>query len=170
MSYTDVLALSEAKTYLRIDDTQNETDAEIKSIINAAFRYIEKHTNYIVSNQPLKEYIVKNGCVRVYDYPINSVVKGIDDDGADVDLTYKTNYHKQDKTLYTLYTGIDTSVVKLVLDVGYTNVADVPDDLIQLASIMVKVMYHEQETNQSFKEMLPAWANSILETNRRYTI
>lgn len=170
MAYTDVLTLTEAKTYLRIDDTQNETDAEITSIINASFRYIERHTNIIVSQQPLKEYIVKDGCVRVYDYPINSVVKGIDDDGADVTLTYKTNYYKEDKSLYTLYTGIDSDAVKLVLDVGYTNVADVPDDLIQLALIMVKVMYYEQESNQSFKEMLPAWANSILETNRRYTI
>lgn len=170
MAYTDVLTLTEAKIYLRIDDTQNETDAEIRSLINAAFRYIEKHTNSIVSNQTEKEYVVKNGCVRVYDHPINSVVKGLDDEGSDVTLTYKTNYYKQDKTLYTLFTGIDSSVEKLVLNVGYVNVANVPDDLIQLASIMVKVMYYEQESNLSFKEMLPAWANSILESNRRFTI
>lgn len=170
MAYIDVLPLSTVKTYLRIDDTQNETNAEITSILNAAFRYIEKHTNIIVDRQAEKEYIIKNGCVRVYDFPINSVVKGIDDDDADVALTYKTNYNKQDKNLYTLYTGIDSSAVKLVLNVGYATPSDVPDDLINLALIMIKVMYYEQETNQSFREMLPAWANSILESNMRYIV
>ena len=170
MAYIDVLPLETVKTYLRIDDTQNETDAEIASMITSALLYIEKHTNVIVSRQATKEYIVKGGCVKVYDTPINSVVKGIDEDGADVTLTFKTNYNKEEKSLYTNYYGIETSAVKLVLDVGHTAASDVPEDLINLALVIIKVMYYEQESDLSFKEMLPSWANSILQTNRRFLV
>ena len=170
MAYIDILPLATMKTYLRIDDTQNETDAEITSMINSAFRHIEKSTNIIVSRQATKEYIITNNYVRVYDFPINDVVKGIDDDGDDVALTYKTNYYKSEKHLYTLYHGIDSDAVKLVLDVGYVDEGDVPDDLVTLAKEIVKAMYYEEETDKSFHEMLSPLANWILEQNRRHLI
>jgi len=170
MAYIDVLPLATMKVYLRIDDTQNETDSEITSMINAAFRYIERITNVMVVQQATKEYIITNNCVKVYDHPVNSVVKGIDDDGADVTLTYKTNYDYENKHLYVNYYSIDSEAVTLVLDVGYATASDVPDDLIQLAKEMVKLMYYEQETNQSFKDMLSPLSKEIIESNRRFII
>ena len=167
MSYLTVLPLADVKTYLRIDDTQNETDAEITSMINSAFRYIERVTNILVYDRS-KEYIVNNRCVYVYDYPVNSVTKGIDEDGADVALVFKTDYDLDEKHGYKVYYNIDGDAVKLVLNVGYTVASDVPEDLIEVAKIMVKVMYYEQETNQSFKELLPHWAKEYLDTNRRF--
>ena len=170
MAYIDVLPLATMKTYLRIDDTQSETDAEITSMINAAFRYIERITNVMVVQQTAKEYIITNRCVKVYDHPINSVVKGIDEDGADVTLTFQTNYDKELKHLYVNYYSIDSEAVKLVLNVGYETASDVPDDLVQLAKEMVKLMYYEQETNQSFKDMLSPLSKDIIESNRRFII
>ena len=170
MAYIDVLPLSTMKTYLRIDDTQNETDAEITSMINAAFREIERNTNTLVAQQALKEYIITNRCVRVYDHPINSVVKGIDEDGVDVTLTFQTNYDIDERHLYTVYYGIDSEAVKLVLDVGYTTASDVPDDLVMVAKEMVKLMYYEQETDKSFKEMLSLLSKNIMETYRRFIV
>lgn len=170
MAYIDVLPLATMKTYLRIDDDQTETDAEITSMINAAFRYIERTTNHLVVNQATKEYIIRNGCVRVYDSPINSVVKGLDKDGDDVTLTLWTNYDQEDKALYRYFTGIDTSAVKLVVNVGYTEPTDVPDDIIQLAKEMVKAMYFEQETSKTFREMLSPTSIATLESLRRYII
>ena len=169
MSYLSVLPLATTKTYLRIDDTQNDTDAEITSMIKSAMRYIEKHTNHIFYAQS-KNYIVKDKDVRVYDYPINSVTKGLDDDGDDVTLTYKTNYTYCDKSNYRYYNQIDSTAVTLVLNVGYSDPADVPDDLIDLAKVIVKIMYYEQESDQSFTEMMPQWAKEILESNRRHII
>jgi hypothetical protein len=169
MAYIDVLPLDDVKLYLRIDDTLNDTDAEITSMINSAFRYIEKTTNILVYARS-KEYDIVDGEVKVYDHPINSVTKGLDDEGTDVTLTYKTNYYKTDKSLYTNYYDIDGDAVKLVLNVGYTDVADVEDDIIELAKVMVKVMYYEQESNQTFKEMLPSWAVDTLNANRRYLL
>ena len=155
MSYLNVLPLATVKDYLRIDDTQNETDAEITSMIRSSLSYIEKHTNIILYARD-KEYDVEDYCVKVYDYPINSLIVPLEA------TTVK-------KSLYTNYT-INTSDETIKLNVGYTDVSDVPTELLDLAKVMVKVMFYEQETNQSFKEMLPQWANDILCTNKRFLV
>ena len=169
MSYIDVLPLATMKTYLRIDDTQNETDAEIVSMINSAFRYIEKTTNLMIYDRN-KEYVITDRCVKVYDHPINSVVKGIDEDDVDVTLTFKTNYNKELKHLYINYYSIDGDAIKFVLNVGYATPSDVPDDVIGLAKEIVKAMYFEQETDKTFYEMLSPTSMAILNTNRRFII
>ena len=170
MAYIDVLPLATMKTYLRIDDTQNETDAEITSMINSAFRYIERMTNILVVQQSEKSYPITENCIRIYDHPINDVVKGIDEDGADVTLTFKTNYNKYEKSLYTEYFYIDASVVTLVLDVGYSDPDDVPDDVVQVAKEMVKAMFYEQETEKTFREMLSPMSWHTLESLKRFII
>lgn len=155
MAYIDVLPLATVKTYLRIDDTQNDTDAEIKSMINSAFRYIEKTTNVLVYARD-KDYDVVDGEVRVYDHPINSIVS-------------PATYTSEKKRLYTIYT-VDSDVDTLTLNVGYEYEDGVDDDLIQLALLMVKVMFYESETDQSFKELLPSWALETLNNNRRFLL
>lgn len=155
MAYIDVLPLDTVKGYLRIDDTQNETDAEITSMINAAFRYIEKTTNIMVYARD-KDFDVVNGEVRIYDHPINSVVSS-------------TDYDSTKKHLYTEYC-VNYDVDTITLNVGHVLPADVDGDIIELAKVIIKVMYYEQETNQSFKEMLPAWALEILNSNRRFIL
>jgi len=157
MAYLDVLPLATVKTYLRIDDTQTETDAEITSMIKSALAYIEKQTNIMVYARD-KDFTVVNNCVRVYDDPINSVVAP----------AASTDYSIEKRRLYSIYTLDDADVDTLTLNVGYATETDVPTELIDVAKVMVKVMFFEQETNQSFKEMLPAWANSFISTNRRF--
>lgn len=173
MAYIDVLPLADMKTYLHIDDTNSAQDSEITMMIGSAFRYIERHTGVVFVQQATKEYIVQDRCVNIYDTPINSVVKGLDSDGADVTLVLDTDYSKVEKHLYTQYYNIDSDVEKLVLDVGYALAATAQaahEDLIDLAKVMVKVMFYEQDSTQSFKEMLPQWAKEILESNRRFII
>ncbi len=170
MAYLDVLPLATMKTYLRIDDDQNETDAEITSMIKSALRHIERFTNVIVTLNATKEFSITKGEVRIYDHPINSVVKGIDDDDADVTLTYKTNYYKTKKHFSTNYYSIDIDAITLVLSVGYTDPDDVPSDLIDVAKEMVKIMFYELEDDKSFKEALSPMSKEILNANRRFTI
>lgn len=169
MSYLNVLPLQTVKDYLRIDDSQNETDTEITSMIRSALSYIERHTNIMFYDRN-KEFIVKDRCVRVYDSPINSVVKGIDDDGDDVTLTYKTNYNKEEKNHHIIYNNIDGEAVKLVLNVGYDDVANVPAELLDLAKVIIDVMFHEADGNKDFKSSLPLWAVDILNSNKRFVI
>lgn len=159
MSYISVLSLATIKTYLRIDDTQNETDSELTSMINSALSYIEKHTNVMLYDRD-KDYLVIDNCARVYDFPINSVTTPAS----------SSDYSIEQKHLYTNYTLSNPSATTLTLNVGYDDPVDIPPELIDLAKVIIKVMYYEQETNQSFKEMLPQWANEILNANRRFVL
>lgn len=159
MAYIDVLPLETVKTYLRIDDTQNETDAELTSIVNSAFRYIERHTNILVYARNV-DYLVINGCAKVYDYPINSVVSPAS----------ATEYEVESKHLYKNYVLNDADVETLTLNVGYSVAADVPDDIINLALVIIKVMFFDVESDKSFQEMLPQWGKEILHTNKRFII
>lgn len=74
MAYIDVISLANAKLYLRVDDTLTEDDAQITNMINVALKHVEDNTQILVFARD-KTYRMINGCIRVYDYPINSVIK-----------------------------------------------------------------------------------------------
>ena len=154
-TYLDLISLEDAKVYLRIDDDQNETDNEIKSMIKSALMYVERRTNINLIPKN-KEYTATNGVVNVYDYPINEVI-----DGA------PSNVCK--RNLYTSYfVGYNNEV--LSLNVGYTDANSVPSDLIDVAKTIIKVMYYEQESNKSFKDLLPRWVDEFLNVNSRFIL
>jgi len=72
MSYLSVITLERAKNYLRVDLDFDTDDSEITSMINASCRYVEKRTNHILY---ARDITYKGSCqVKVYDYPINSIV------------------------------------------------------------------------------------------------
>ena len=77
MSYLTVTTLTEAKNYLRIDDSLTEDDSLITTMINAAWQYIETYTNVLVYARD-KKYKLIDGCERIYDYPINSIVETVE--------------------------------------------------------------------------------------------
>ena len=120
MAYIDVITLAEAKTYLRIDDTLTEDDASITQMINASLAMIERYTNnYVFSRN--KTYNVRDNCIRVYDYPINTVIT------SDVEVE---NYSG-----FSVYTLIGES---LELNIGHDLPADVPDELKQCGLSIIK--------------------------------
>jgi len=117
MSYLDVISLDEMLTYLRIDDEQNETDVEITSMLSAAFRYIERHTNTIIK-QENRMYPVVNGSVLVYDKPINSIVtEGVT------------------KETYSSFCELRTVQKEVEISVGYENPCDVPSGLKEVGHL-----------------------------------
>jgi len=155
MAYIDVITLSEAKTYLRVDDTLTEDDAQITRMINASLSYVEKATNIIVFAR-LKEYVMVNGCNRVYDYPINSLIDPIE---ASIER----------KTLYSIYSyGTDT--ITLSLNVGYADVNDFPDELREVALEIIDLMYYEHESGKSYIKDLSSLSVSILNQYKRFLI
>ena len=48
MAYLDVITLADAKSYLRVDDTLTDDDAQISRMIKSALSTIEKRTNVLV--------------------------------------------------------------------------------------------------------------------------
>lgn len=142
MSYITVISLSDAKEYLRIDDTLTDDDTQITRMINSALSYVERQTNIYVYDRA-KTYLMVDGFVRVYDYPINSITSPAE---ADMDNTQKT--------LYTNYCyGSETS--DLVLDIGFNNPVNVPPDLIDVAYEIIDLLYYGNETGKTMKDLSP---------------
>ena len=148
MAYIDVITLERAKNYLRIDVDLTDDDTEITSMINAALRYIEKRTNHIMF---ARDIVYTQGCqVKVYDYPINSIVT--------TPAPYQVDFS-------TWVVFIDTKTVEL--NVGYENAEDVPDELIQAALQMIKVWYYESE-KQVNSTLIPESVKEAIDVYRRF--
>ena len=148
MAYIDVITLERAKNYLRIDVDLTDDDTEITSMINAALRFIEKRTNHIMF---ARDIVYTQGCqVKVYDYPINSIVT--------TPAPYKVDFS-------TWVVFIDTKTVEL--NVGYENAEDVPDELIQAALQMIKVWYYESE-KQVNSTLIPESVKEAIDVYRRF--
>ena len=156
MAYLDIIPLADAKIYLKIDDTLTEDDANITRMIKASLSQIERITNYILFARE-KSYVVENYCVNVYDFPINS-------------LTSPTDATSVEKSIYTTYTTKDSDDLKVTLNVGYVDVADVPQDLIEVAYEMIDIMYYSPETGKSIKNNLSELSKMILSNYKRFFI
>jgi hypothetical protein len=135
MSYINIIPLQDARVYLRIDDTLTQDNEAITRMINASLAKIEQMTNvHLIAKS--KEYIFDDLKATVYDFPINS-------------LTSPTTATKVEKTQYSVYTAALKTDLKLVLNVGYANVSDVPKDLIEVAYEMIDIMYYNKENKLS---------------------
>ena len=147
MSYLDVITLERAKNFLRVDLDNTDDDSEIESMIKSALRFIEKRTNHIMFEQD-KTY--KGVCqVKVYDFPINSIV------------TTPTPFNL-DYSLFKIFPNDK----EIILNVGYA-VNTVPDDLIQAALQMIKVFYYESE-KQVNTTLIPMAVHEVLDIYKRF--
>ena len=116
-------------------------------MINAACRYVEKLTNHILY---ARDIIYKGSCqVKVYDYPINSIV------------TIPTPFNV-DFALFTVY----PDVKDVELNVGYET-DEVPDDLIQAIMQMLHVFYYESE-KQVNTTLIPESIKEIIDLYKRF--
>lgn len=164
MAYIDVIPLADAKTYLRVSDSAS--DAEITRMISSSLSYLERHTNIMVYSRN-KTYPLPDDCIRIYDYPITAVVKGIDKAGADVTLTFETNYDQELKEGYTLYENIDVSAKQLVLTVGHASVSSVPTELIDAALEMIDFWYYKNDGKANIT-LVPESVQAVIHTLRRF--
>ena len=142
--YIDVLPLDEVKLFLKIDDDQNETDAEITAMINAALQFIEKRTNIIMFAR--NHAYIGSSFVNVYDYPINTP-----------DAGQKRNF----------YSIVPTTNGEVTLNVGYLSSLDIPFDLKQAALQMIKVWFYESE-KQINTSLIPTNVIEVIDANRRF--
>ena len=135
MSYINIIPLQDARVYLRIDDTLTQDNEAITRMINASLAKIEQIT-YVHLIAKSKEYVFDDLKVTVYDFPINSI-------------TSPTTATVVEKTQYSIYTAAAKTDLKLVLNVGYTVVSNVPKDLIEVAYEMIDIMYYNKENKLS---------------------
>jgi len=153
MSYLNVISLGHAKKYLRIDEELIDDDCQIERMIKSALSTLERRTNILFYARD-KKYIFNDNCVKVYDYPINSVVS-----------TFELDTEK--KTLFTNY-QTKTGDYQIILNVGFENKDDIPFELIDCALQYIKYLYYEAETNTANKGGLPMWLNDMINQNKRF--
>jgi hypothetical protein len=153
-NYTDVISLERAKLYLKVDASQTETDDEITSMINSSLSFIEKRTNHIFKTRDKVYYKDCNLVEKttVYDYPINNP----EGEGFISGIIYKTN-----KAIVPTVDGFVT------LNIGYSSVDDIPNELIDAALQIIKVWFYESE-KQVNTTLLPLSVLEAIDVNRRF--
>jgi len=149
-AYTDVISLAQAKLYLKIDTLQTETDAEITSMIKSSLSFIEKRTGHIFKTRNKIYYsCALVNSVIVYDYPIDNTVTLLD-------IQYR-----QTNAIVPTVSG------SVVLTLGYTDVDDIPNELIDAALQLLKVYFYESETQQN-STLIPLSVMQAIDVNRRF--
>ena len=150
-TYLDVISLDQAKLYLKVDEGQTETNAEITQMINSSLSIIEKRTNHIFKTRDKVYYkdcaLVQQ--VKVYDYPIDNTVTLLD-------ITYRPNY-----------ASVPTIDDVVTLTIGYSDVEDIPTELIDCALGIINFWFYNSETKGA-DNSVPDFINTALDLNRRF--
>lgn len=152
MSYLTVITLDQAKLHLRIDD--DTFDSEITRMIKSALSICEQETKHILYARDKDYFTSSNGCLRVFDYPINSVVDPVDTTGTQ-------------RQLWTDYSIAEDS--KITLNVGYTNPDEVPTQLIDAALQIMDVWFYGSEKQMNIS-LIPDAVYSNLHKLKRFII
>lgn len=151
-NYESIISTEDVKRYLRIDSDFNDDDSDIERMVNSAFGYIEKQTNYIFRVQDKTYYKDYSGNIIIYDFPINTTVF-------------------PDGVFPLYYSGFVKicDVESVELSVGFTDKTKAPSELIDCALQMIKVWYYEAEKNSN-TTLLPENVKQIIDTNRRFIL
>lgn len=161
MAYTDIISLNDAKTYLRIDDTETEDDQFITRSINAAFSWIEKRTNNILFARNV-DYDIINGYARIYDYPINT------------DLSTETDYTFTKKGLYYIVCANNSQTTELTLNVGEVDPNNVDPEFLNVAYEIIDFFYNqaksEEHKGKTIMDYLSPMSTEFINLNRRFII
>lgn len=138
-----MLDLQRVKDYLRVDSDFD--DNEIESMITGAFDYFTKETNHVFGKIE-KEFYTP---FRIYDFPVYDPEKI---------LIKRSNYYVPKYCPKTSF---------ITLDVGYEDIEDVPNDIIQCILQIIKVWYYESENEQN-ATLLPMSVKQVIEKYRRF--
>ena len=148
MIATDIISLVDAKDYLALDDTSR--DREVKRMTKSAIAWVEKHTQHILIEQT-KKFALDEGCVRVYDFPIRSIGE---------------EFTEIIRPTYSSITTDNQETEVIEVELGYDNIDDIPEDLIELCYLMLKFFFYEQEGNGKIPESVMCIAHD----HRRFIV
>jgi hypothetical protein len=156
MAYLDVITLEDAKNYLRIDDTLTEDDNRITSMIKSSLSMIERRTNILVYARS-KNYLFQDYCVKVYDYPINTLIEPTDATEIEMEL-------------YSIFETDNSNNKLLTLNVGYETPGEVPSEIIECALEYVKYFYYDSENNNGKSNEIPLYIQDAINQLKRFII
>lgn len=144
-SYVEIIPLETAKTFLKIDAGQTQTDDEITGMINSACSYIEKRTGWIFFERA-KQYFGTD-FVTVFDCPINLLPAG--------------------STKKNQYSIIPTVNGEVTLNIGATLATEIPAPLLDSALQIVNFWFYNKETDGA-ENSIPNFVVQNIDTYRRF--
>ena len=80
MDQLNVVSLSEAKLYLRLDEDYTIEDGLITSLIKSAVNQAEQFTLQVLWQRTLTAITPVSGLLKIYEYPIISIETVVDPD------------------------------------------------------------------------------------------
>ena len=157
MSYSQVISLDAAKTYLRIDST--DSDSEILRMVKSALSLLEKRTNVMVYDREVTYNLNSGNCVRVYDHPINTVgVTGL------APTVTRTDY-----PTYSVFVDSNTDNSTIVLDVGYVDSGNMAPELLEAAYEMIDYWFYKNDGKANIT-LVPESVMHVIGSNQRFII
>ena len=151
MAYSSIISLQEAKNYLRVDEDFTDDDLSIQAMLKSAIRYVENFTPHYFFAKDVQKIIIDSK-VRVYDFPLNSLVSPTE------------NVESKIYPTWTEYTVTDSSLTHITVNVGYEASADVPEELKQVVLFLLDMYYYGKEGG------LPQYHIETLNFHRRFVI
>ena len=149
--YLDLITLEDAKIHLGVDDTSR--DREIARMIRMSLKYVEKHSNHILVPRD-QAYLYRDGTVRIYDYPINSVVIPSPDTTTQYEFT-------------TYSTFVDSNPESIGTMLREEQQEDIPEELIEAAYMVLEHLYNQKETGDN---QMPGAVVQLIRSVARFTI
>ena len=157
--YTDLISVSEAKLYLRIDSDITESDSEIYLMIGSACNLIENYTQVYLKPQSKQYFFNTEGTARVYAYPINSVTAPVSADDYDV-----TEYQ-----LYKTYCPLDAELTSMTFNIGHNDTDNVKPIFKSAILETIKLWFYGSEDEAVLKGgYIPNSVMAILSSERRF--
>lgn len=182
MTPLDVLSLADAKTYLRVDFSDD--DDLITSLIYGAVGLVEQETNYRLYQRNEVIYQTGKYYYVAFQYPINGAMV-VNQDSSDTNVyTPRLNYERLRTIIgyangfwywnawyefftnyyYTIHADQCVTFI-LTLDVGYTDATQIPVDLLTAIKQIITYTYENRDMS---KVDLPSNITMLLANYKRF--
>jgi hypothetical protein len=183
MTPLDVVTLNQAKTFLRVDF--EDDDDLITSLIEGAVGYVEQDTQYRLYQRSEIIYTSGKYCYSCFQFPLNAVTV-VNQDSSDTTVYNAKLYYESLRTnitwltngflywdswnqfftnyYYTVHNSCSATFI-LTLDVGYTDVSLIPNDLITAIKQIINYTYENRDMS---KVDLPSNITMLLSKYRRF--
>jgi hypothetical protein len=165
MNQLNVVSLSQAKLWLRLDEDYTLEDGLVTSLIKSAVNQAEQYTIQILWQREISAITPIDGKLKLYEYPIISIEEVLNSDFETVNFrTVETAGYTE---VISDIAGFNTINYIAGYDWNYEGGSNVPDD-IQTAIKELITYYYENRDNP--KQEMPKIVNFLLDPYRRITL
>ena len=165
MDQLNVVSLSQAKLWLRLDLDYEYEDGLITALIKSAVNQVEQYTLQVLWQRTLTEITDITGNLRLFNYPIISVENVYDKNLDDLDFEIVDTQHYTE--VITNRAGFNAVNYVAGYDWNYDGGSDVPDDIETAIKEMITYLY---ENRDNPKEEMPKVVTYLLAPYRRITL